>query len=61
MNSIEIKPNGEVTKKKRKYKIHVCAVGTMEEVIANPFPDDPKLPDDFPEESREMLVYGDVR
>lgn len=61
MNSIEIKPNGEVTKNKRKYKIHVCAVGTMEEVIANPFPDDPKLPDDLPQESREILVHGEVR
>ena len=60
MNTVEIKRNGEVSKSRRSYKIHVCAVGTMDEVIADPFPSDPPIPDDLPSETLEMLVRGEV-
>ena len=60
MNTVEIKRNGEVSKSRRSYKIHVCAVGTMEEVTADPFPSDPPIPDDLPSDTLEMLVRGEV-
>ena len=40
------------------YKIHVCAVGTMAEVVADPFPDDPPIPDDTPSEALDSIVRG---
>lgn len=58
LNRIEILPNGHVIKCRRSYKIHVCAVGSMEEVIADPFPDDPPIPDDAPAESLQGTVRG---
>jgi ankyrin repeat protein len=58
LNKIEILPNGKVDKCRRPYKVHVCAVGTMEEVIADPFPDDPLIPDDVPPEALEATVRG---
>lgn len=60
MNKYDIKENGEVTASKRKYKLHLCAVGTMEEVIADPFPNDPPLPKDLPTETLENIVRGEV-
>ena len=60
MNKYDIKENGEVTASKRKYNLHLCAVGTMEEVIKDPYPDDPHLPKDLPTETLESIVYGEV-
>uniref|UniRef100_A0A7S3QAV0 Ankyrin repeat protein n=1 Tax=Chaetoceros debilis TaxID=122233 RepID=A0A7S3QAV0_9STRA len=60
LNKLQFKENGEVTASTRPYKIHVCATGTMEEVIANPFPDDPPLPKDVPSDELESMVYGEV-
>ena len=60
LNKLQFKENGEVTASTRPYKIHVCATGTMEEVIANPFPNDPPLPKDLPSDELESMVYGEV-
>jgi len=58
LNKVEFTPDGRVVKCRRPFKIHVCAVGTMEEVIENPFPDDPPLPENLPAESLESCVHG---
>jgi len=60
LNKIEFLPNGRVTQCMRKYKIHVCAVGTMEEVLGDPFPDDPPIPEDTPETALEGTVRGAI-
>jgi len=58
LNKIKFAPDGRVVKSSRGFKIHVCAVGTMEEVIADPFPDDPPFPNDVDSEALETAVYG---
>lgn len=58
LNNIEILPNGKVIKCRRAYKVHVCAIGTMEEIINDPFPDDPPLPDKISEEDLQSMVVG---
>ena len=60
LNKYEFKSDGTVVDSTRSYKIHLCAVGTMEEVMKDPFPEDPPLPDDLPSETLENLVYGKV-
>eukprot|EP00930_Biecheleria_cincta_P036665 TRINITY_DN25130_c0_g2_i1.p1 TRINITY_DN25130_c0_g2~~TRINITY_DN25130_c0_g2_i1.p1 ORF type:complete len:1765 (-),score=415.36 TRINITY_DN25130_c0_g2_i1:94-5325(-) len=61
LNSVEFKPGGRVVKCTRKYKVHICAAGLMTEVIQDPFPNDPPIPDDVPKESLEQTVRGPVR
>jgi ankyrin repeat protein len=58
LNKIQFAPGGRVVANRRGYKIHVCAVGTMAEVIANPYPHDPPIPEDTPEELLEGTVSG---
>ena len=60
LNKVQFKENGEVTASTRPYKIHVCAMGTMEEVIKDPFPNDPPLPQDLTEDELDSMVYGEV-
>lgn len=60
LNQVPFKRNGEVTSSERTYKIHVCAIGTMEEVISDPFPNDPPLPKNIPSDKLDSMVYGEV-
>ena len=58
LNGVQFLPDGRVVKNRRPYKLHICASGTMSEVIDDPFPDDPPVPDDVPSETFESCVRG---
>jgi len=60
LNTVEFKPGGRVVKCTRKYRLHLCAAGTMEEVIQDPFPNDPPIPEDVPKDSLAQCVRGRV-
>jgi len=60
LNTVEFLAKGRVAKCTRKYKIHVCASGTMSQVIDNPFPNDPAIPESVPSESLSQCVRGRV-
>lgn len=58
LNAIEFLPDGRVVANRKDYKIHVCAVGSIDEIVVDPFPDDPPIPDDVPKEALEVTVRG---
>lgn len=60
LNSVEFRPGGRVVKSTRKYKIHVCACGSMPDVIADPFPNDPAIPATVDPKSLAQCVRGPV-
>lgn len=61
LNTVEFLPGGRVGKCTRKYKVHVCAVGTMPEVIEDCWPSDPPIPADVPQQSLDQCVHGRVK
>lgn len=62
LNKLEYTSTGRFVKRKAVYPIHLCAVGhDMDDIIHNPFPDDPPLPlANIPAETLETMVYGAV-
>ena len=60
INAHEFLPDGRVVRSARPYRVHVCAVGTMAEVVAEPFPDDPPAPPGTPDAAFDGCVRGPV-
>jgi len=60
LNKMEFFSDGRAIKNRRSYKIHLCAVGTMAEVIEDPFPNDPPIPEETPMEELEPTIRGRV-
>lgn len=60
LNKVEFLPNGQVIGSRRPYKLHVCAIGTMAEVIEDPFPNDAPIPDDVSPEALDGAVRGRI-